>query len=172
LNTVSTTIQIAAGKPVIWHNIKDVRNINPSEIETHFINLIGIPKPVDGRMNGSGVGTTRNITWEKGIRFQERIKSWEEGNAFSYDIKINPNSIPPATLDEHVIVGGRYFDVVEGSYQIEEINPRSHLVHLTCTYRVTTNFNFYSKFWADYILSDFNQMILEVIKKRCEASRP
>jgi len=66
------------------------------------------------------------------------------------------------------MVGGRYFDVLNGSYKIEQLSPTQNKVTLTCTYRVTTNLNLYSKLWADFILNDFNEMILEVIKKRSE----
>ncbi len=130
--------------------------------------MIGIPKPLNGELDIEGIGGIRNITWEKGIKFEEKIKTWEKENSFTYDIDVAPNSIPATTLDEHVMIGGKYFDVVEGGYKIDSINETTNTITLTCTYRVTTNLNFYSKFWADYILNDFNEMILEVIKQRCE----
>ena len=34
-----------------------------------------------------------------------------------------PNSIPPKALDEHIMVGGKYFDVLEGKYEIEKKYP-------------------------------------------------
>ena len=119
-------------------------------------------------MDKEAIGGIRCITWEKGIKFEEKIKTWDEGNGFSYDINVDPASIPPTTLDEHVMIGGKYFDVLEGSYKIDKISPTKNIVTLTCQYRVTTNLGFYSQLWADYILDDFNLMILEVIKERCE----
>ncbi|MBD1394333.1 hypothetical protein [Mucilaginibacter glaciei] len=167
-NTVTTTIKVKANRNVIWTNIKNVRNIKKEEIETHFIHLIGIPKPLNGELNRNGIGATRSITWEKGIKFQERISGWEEGVGFKYNIIVDSNSIPPTTLDEHVMIGGRYFDVTNGSYEILPINNHENVIKLTCRYRITSNLNFYGKWWADYIMDDFNEMILEVIKKRCE----
>ena len=167
-HTVTTTMEINAGKAIVWENVKNVKNIKSTEIARHFIHLIGIPKPLNGELDKEGIGGIRSITWEKGIRFQEKIKTWDEGNSFSYDISVDPKSIPPTTLDEHVMIGGKYFDVTEGSYKIDRINETKSLVTLTCKYRVTTNLNAYSKLWADFILNDFNTMILEVIRKRCE----
>jgi hypothetical protein len=66
------------------------------------------------------------------------------------------------------MIGGKYFNVIEGSYKIDKIDEAKSRVTLTCKYRVTTNLNLYSKLWADFILDDFNEMILEVIKKRSE----
>jgi hypothetical protein len=170
-HTVSTTITINADQLKVWENIKNVKDIKPNEIASHFVHIIGIPKPLNGQLDKNGVGGIRSITWEKGIKFEERIKSWQEGEGFSYDINVDPGSIPPTTLDQHVMIGGKYFDVTEGSYKIKNISKAENQVILTCKYRVTTNLNLYSKLWADFILDDFNNMILEVIKKRSEASR-
>ena len=170
IHTVSTTIEINAEKSKIWDNVKNIKDIQSNEIETHFVHLIGIPKPLSGELDKEGVGGIRHITWDKGIKFEEKITSWDDSNAFTYDINVDPNSIPPTTLDEHVMIGGKYFDVLHGSYKIEQLNQTKNKVTLTCTYRVTTNLNFYSKLWADFILDDFNEMILEVIKKRSETN--
>lgn len=167
-HVVKTSIDIDAERTKVWDNIKNVRDIQPAEIPTHFVHLIGIPKPLNGELDKNGVGGIRHITWEKGISFKENINTWREGYGFAYDIVVDPKSIPPATLDDHVMIGGKYFDVVEGSYMIDSLGPQKNKVTLTCRYRVTTNLNAYSKWWADYILDDFNEMILEVIKQRCE----
>ncbi|WP_143080050.1 SRPBCC family protein [Hymenobacter arizonensis] len=170
--TVTTTQEIVASRAVVWQNIQSVRHIQPREIKPHFVHLIGVPRPLDGRLDSAGVGGIRHIRWEKGLYFQEHITAWNPGQGFAYDIKVNPHSIPPRTLDEHVLVGGQYFDVVRGSYGIQELAAERSLVTLTCTYRVTTNLNGYSKLWADFMLDDFNKMILEVIQSRCERLAP
>ena len=169
IQTVETKMVINASKEQVWENIKNVRNIKPEEIKQHFVHLIGVPKPLDGRLDKEGVGGVRRIVWEKGIKFQEIISNWDEGKGFSYNIIIDPASIPPTTLDEHVMIGGAYFDVQKGSYKIDEIAPDKCLVTLTCTYRITTNLNSYGQLWANFILDDFNEMILEVVKCRSEA---
>jgi len=116
IHTVTTSLEINADKLKIWENIKNVKNIQPNEIKTHFVHLIGIPKPTNGELDKEQIGGVRNITWEKGIKFEEKIKSWDEGNGFAYDINVDPTSIPPTTLDEHVMIGGKYFDVLEGEF--------------------------------------------------------
>jgi hypothetical protein len=168
--TVRTSIDISGDRPAVWENIKNVRNIHPDEMSTHFVHLIGVPKPLDGRLDREGIGGVRYITWGKGIRFREEIRRWEEGKGFGYDIQVDPASIPPSTLDEHVMIGGRYFDVISGSYRIDSLGPGKSRITLRCTYRVTTSLNFYSRWWADFMLDDFQEMILEVVKKRSEQS--
>lgn len=168
--TVTTTREIVATPTVIWRNIQSVRHIERREIKPHFVHLIGVPRPLDGHLNRPGIGGVRHIVWEKGLQFQEHITRWQPGQGFAYDIQVDAGSIPPSTLDEHVLVGGRYFDVLRGSYTIQPLAPNRCLLTLTCTYRITTNLNAYSKLWADFLLGDFNTMILEVIEGRCEAA--
>ena len=166
--TVETKIIIHSDKSTVWENIKNVKSIDPSEIESHFIHLIGIPKPSNGELDYEGIGATRSITWEKGIRFEEKITDWQELKGFQYEIIVNPNDIPPQTLDEHVMIGGKYFDAVKGGYRMNEIDDNTIEVTLTSTYRITSTVNFYGKYWADFIFEDFHNMILEIIKKRAE----
>ncbi|MDO7853846.1 hypothetical protein [Hymenobacter convexus] len=167
-HTVATSVRIKASRAQVWANIRNVRSIQPGEIAPHFVHLIGVPKPLDGALDHDGIGGIRRITWEKGIRFQERITAWHDSTGFAYDIDVDPASIPPTTLDEHVMIGGEYFDVVRGSYALVPAGAGHYRVTLTCTYRITTNLPTYSRWWADFVLNDFNAMILEVIQHRSE----
>jgi len=166
--TVVTTRDIAAPAAVVWPRIQSVRHIKRAEIKPHFVHLAGVPRPLDGYLDNPAVGGVRHITWEQGLHFRERITRWQPGRGFAYDIEVDAASIPPRTLDEHVVVGGRYFDVLRGSYTLTPLAANKCRVQLTCTYRVTTNLPAYSRLWADFLLSDFNTMILEVIQVRCE----
>lgn len=166
--TVSTAIMIEADKATVWENIKNVKGIKSSEITPRLVHLMGVPKPISAELDREAVGGVRSIRWEKGIRFKEVVTRWDEGEGFQYDILINPDNIPPNTLDEHVMIGGAYFDVVRGSYRIETLGPTTQRVTLSSTYRISTTLNFYGKFWSDYVFDDFHQVILHVIRTRSE----
>jgi hypothetical protein len=71
-------------------------------------------------------------------------------------------------LDEHVTVGGRYFDVLQGVYEIEPQAPGKVILHLASTHRLSTRFNAYSGLWTDFIMRDVQEHILEIVKRRCE----
>lgn len=43
---------------------------------------------------------------------------------------------------------------------------------LFCNYSIASKFNFYGKYWADLVLNDFQVVILNAIKKRCEMGIP
>jgi uncharacterized protein YajQ (UPF0234 family) len=67
------------------------------------------------------------------------------------------------------MVGGKYFDVLEGRYELESIGKNQVTLHLTSQFRLSTNFNFYSGLWSKLIMRDIQKNILEIIKERCEA---
>ena len=100
--------------------------------------------------------------------FVETITDWRPQEALSFDIKADTGSIPPTTLDEHVTVGGPYFDVLEGRYRIERGGEGTVLLQLSSVHRLSTRFNFYSGVWTDFIMRDIQNNILGIIKHRCE----
>ncbi|GGK76210.1 hypothetical protein ACD591_06135 [Rufibacter glacialis] len=167
-HTVTTSLEIQAPPPRVWEHVKNVKDIRPQEIQSHFIHLINVPKPVTGHLDREGENATRFISWDKGIQFKFDIQEWTEGQGFTYQVTLDEHSIPPNTLDEHVMVGGQFFDVVKGSYHITPLPSGAALLSLTSTYRVTTTFNAYCALWADFLMDDLHQMILEVIKGRSE----
>mgnify|MGYP005751523423 CR=1 FL=1 len=170
INTVVTEIVINADKETVWDNIKSVDTIEEDELKWSFAHFIGIPKPIRSTLSEDRVGGMRHIDWEKGIKFREKITDWNLYDSFSYDILVD--HIPPEAIDKHVEVGGKYFDVLNGGYKLTSIDKNTTKLTLSCTYRVTTNFNFYSKLWADFIMDDFQVVILNVVKERSEESFP
>jgi hypothetical protein len=89
----------------------------------------------------------------------------------SFSIKSDPSSVPLTTLDEHVMVGGRYFDVLRGTYEIVELSETSSLLKLSSEVKISTRFNFYAGFWAKFLMSDIQNTILDVIKLRAEMAK-
>ncbi len=87
----------------------------------------------------------------------------------AFTIVADPSSVPPNALDEHVLVGGKYFDILDGKYEIENLNANKINLHLTSKFRLSTMFNFYSGFWSKLIMHDIQKNILEVIKHRSES---
>jgi hypothetical protein len=76
------------------------------------------------------------------------------------------------TLDQHVTVGGEFFDVLQGAYRIDPIGPTDAGVtlHLESRHRVSTRFNPYARLWTDFLMADIQESILEVVRARAEAS--
>ena len=85
-----------------------------------------------------------------------------------FSIRANPYDIPSTTMDEHIVVGGKYFDVLTGTYDLQKLTDTTYRLHLYSHFKLTTTFNFYASWWAGWIMKDIQKNILEVIKERSE----
>jgi len=167
---VHTAITIDAPVATVWKNIERVPAIEPAEHRFSLFHAIGFPRPVAATLAGEGVGAVRHATFEHGVLFVETITDWRPGQRLAFSIRADTAHLPLTTLDEHVTVGGPYFDVLEGVYEIEPVAPGRVILHLASTHRLSTRVNAYSGLWTDFIMRDVQEYILEIVKRRCEAS--
>jgi hypothetical protein len=169
--TVSSEIRIHATPAVVWHNIERVPSISPAEIQTTWTQRVGFPRPVEATLSCEGVGGVRHASFERGLLFIETVTAWEPERHLAFSIKADTAHIPSTTLDEHVTIGGRYFDVLDGEYRIEQLSDSEVLLHLTSHQRLSTNFNVYAGLWTDAVMQNLQTNILQVIQHRAEARK-
>ncbi len=165
LHKVHTEIVIEAPREKVWSKIIRVEPI--TEPTTGVFYRMGFPKPIEASLSKEGVGGVRHARFEKDLVFIETVDEWKSEERLSFAIEVDPNATPLTTLDQHVTVGGEYFDVMRGTYWIE---PRANdmLLHLESEFRLSTNFNRYAGFWGEFLMRDIQMSILRVIKDRCE----
>lgn len=168
MRVVGNVIDINASAETVWKNIAQVPAIADDEHGFAWSHVIGFPRPIAATIDKQGVGAVRHATFERNVAFIERVTVWDEPRDLAFDIDVG--HIPAEGLDEHVTVGGPYFDVLEGSYHIEERDNGIIRLHLASTHRLSTAFNLYAHLWTDFIMSDTQRHILEVIKRRSEAT--
>lgn len=166
--TVETAIRIHAPAEAVWRNIVRVPAIDARELPSSWVRTVGFPRPVEATLSHEGVGGVRNASFTGGLIFTETVDRWDDLQDLRFSIRANTNSIPPTTLDEHVKVGGRYFDVLEGEYRLERLDDGDTLLHLSSKERVSTHFNPYAGFWTDAVMRSIQSSILKVIKQRAE----
>ncbi len=107
---------------------------------------------------------------EHGLLFIETITAWETNRHIAFTIAADTAHIPPTTLDEHVTIGGRYFDVLNGEYRLEPLPNGNILLHLSSQQRLSTDFNAYATLWSDAVMRNLQNSILQVIQHRCETA--
>ena len=166
VRTVADRVEIAASPEAVWREIREVAPIGADELPPSLAYRIGFPRPVEARLEGEGVGSVRYATFEGGVTFVERVTEWDEGRALAFTI--DASAVPSETFDQHVAVGGRYFDVLNGRYVIESVGPDRVVLHLTSEQRLSTRFNGYMQLWTDRFMGDIQRTILEVIRDRAE----
>jgi len=168
IHTTENFIDIAAPVPVIWRNIERVRAIQPSELPDSWSHRIGFPDPVEATLSHEGIGGVRRATFTGGVLFIETIDIWQPEQRLAFSIQAQTDKIPPTTLDEHVRVGGPFFDVLHGEYRLEPLSDGVVRLHLSSQQRLSTDFNWYARIWSDATMSDLQGRILKVVKSRCE----
>ncbi len=166
--TVASEIRIHAPADVVWRNIERVPAIAPSELHETWAQRIGFPRPIEATLSYEGVGGVRHASFERGLMFIETVNAWEPEKRLAFGIKADTANIPPTTLDEHVTIGGRYFDVLDGEYRLEPLPNGDTLLHLASHQRLSTDFNGYAGLWTDAVMQSLQTSILAVIQHRCE----
>lgn len=168
VRTVSSTILIHSSPDTVWKNIERVPAILPTELHPTWAQKIGFPRPVEATLSYEGVGGVRHASFERGLQFIETVTKWQPDHLLAFRIKADSEHIPPTTLDEHVTIGGRFFDVLDGEYRIEQLDNGNILLHLTSHQRLSTDFNPYAGVWSDAVMQSLQSSILQVIQHRCE----
>jgi hypothetical protein len=166
---VETTILIHAPSDVVWRNIERVREIHANELPESWTRRMGFPSPIEATLSFEGVGGVRHASFAGGVLFIETIDKWDPNRRIGFSIHAEADQIPKTTLDDHVRVGGQYFDVLRGEYVIEALPNGTVLLHLSSDHRLSTDFNWYAQLWTDAIMRDIQQTILQVIRTRCES---
>jgi hypothetical protein len=166
--SVASEIIIHASPRAIWQNVIRVPAISPSELQPTWTHRIGFPRPVEATLSYEGTGGVRHASFERGLVFIETVTAWEPEHRISFSIKADTAHIPSTTLDEHVTIGGPYFDVLDGEYRLESLPNGDTLLHLTSHQRLSTDFNSYAGLWSDAVMQNLQTSILKVIQHRCE----
>jgi hypothetical protein len=165
LHKVHTEIAIDASRDMVWSKIIRVEPI--VEPTTGVFYKMGFPRPIEASLSREGTGGVRHARFEKDLVFIETVDEWVDKERLSFAIDVDPSKTPLTTLDPHVTVGGEYFDVMRGTYWIED-RPGGVMLHLESEFRLSTDFNRYAGLWGDFLMRDIQTSILRVLKERCE----
>ena len=167
---VENSVLIEAPAAVVWQHIIRVAPIGAADLRPSLLDGMGFPRPVEATLTREGVGGVRHATFERGVEFIETVDDWQPLKRLSFSIVPNTATIPPTTFDEHVIVGGRFFDVLRGTYELRPAGPGRTLLVLHSQQRLSTHLNWYAGLWTGWVMSEIQGRILAVLKHRCETA--
>ncbi|MEE9422123.1 MAG: SRPBCC domain-containing protein [Gammaproteobacteria bacterium] len=167
VGVVHKEIEIGAPPERIWSEIIEVKDIKKEEVENAWIFRIGAPLPKSGILIKTPTGLVRRITMGKQVYFDQVFTEWENHRYLNSIYKIYEDSIPPGALDDHVMVGGHYFDITGTSYEITPGVSATKL-KIRMEYRVTTQFNWYAEPVIRFLLNNLEKSLLEFYRHRSE----
>jgi hypothetical protein len=162
---VERTVIIHAPPETVWRNIMHVRDIRPAEVERAWIYRIGVPLPVSADEEATPEGLVRKVRMAKDVHFDQVFKQRIENRYAYWTYRLYPDSFPPYALDDHVLVGGYYFDILDTSYRLTPTGEGTALT-IRMGYRVTTQFNWYTEPLARVLLGNFEEIVLEFYGRR------
>lgn len=169
--SVTNTIHVAAPPDVVFDRLADVRDIQQDELGFTFVHQIGLPRPIEARMEGHGPGSVRTSYWQKQVWFQEVITVWDKPRALHYRFVVPKGAIPREALDEHVEINGEYFELVDGGFTLAPSADGGTDLSLTTRFRNKSRMKTYGDLWAKLVLKDFHRSILGLMKSRAERMR-
>jgi len=160
-------VHIAAPPEAVWGLINHASAIAPGEMRTGLAYRIGLPYPVEAITHETPAGRVRKLRWGGGVAFDEPITAWEENRRIAWTYAFTAGSFPPGTLDEHVLIGGNYFDLVDTAYRLVPEGGGTRL-EIVVDYRVSTHFNWYAVPAGRLLVDDAARTILNFYKQRAE----
>lgn len=167
--SVERTLMIAAPAEQVWTQLLTARQIEPSEIDSAWMYRIGVPPPLSATTETQGGELVRHITMGRNIHFDQVSADWEAGRRVRWTYRFEADSIPPHVLDDHVRIGGPYFDLIDTEYSLAEA-PGGTQLHVRMRYRVSTHFNWYAAAVARFFVGNFEEAALAFYARRAEAA--
>ena len=166
---IRRSVIIDASPERVWGEIVVARDIQPHELPFSVTHAIGVPRPVEGVNRQTQEGEVRFSVWERGVRFQGVVRERREFQVIHWDYEFDSHSFPPGSMDEHVAIGGRFFDLRDTRFELDEIKPGQTELVIVAKYRVSSTINFYAVPAAKFLGHDFVRTILGLYKHRSES---
>jgi hypothetical protein len=165
------SVYVAAPVADVWRQLMDARDIQPDEVDGAWMYRIGVPLPASGTSEARDGEHVRHIVMGKGIHFDQVATDWRENESVTWRYRFAPDSFPPHALDDHVRVGGHYFDMGYTTYSVRPSGTGT-VLELRMNYRISTRFNWYAGPVADLLIGNFEENILRFYARRAEAYAP
>lgn len=163
-------IEVAAPPQRIWAEILNARNIQRYELPPNFTHLIGVPRPVEGINISTPKGEIRYSKWDRGVHFSALVTQSVKNRSITWNYHFTSDSFPDGSMDEHVRIGGKYFDLYDTTFNLTPLSSGLTKLEIVSHYRVNTDINFYAVPVAKFIAHDFMSTILQFYKLRSERS--
>lgn len=110
--TLVQSVVIASERERVWQEITQVDIVTAKH--PAIFRLFGIPKPLRAEMRASGEGGERIAFFANGLRFVQRITTWQPG--FRYAFRFQPD--PGFRVAYYFDLTKGPFRIISGSYEL------------------------------------------------------
>ncbi len=158
---------------VIWAKLLNTPEIPEDQYAGSIAQNIGMPPPKSGVLHQIHSGAyLRRSFWGKNIYFDEPITHMVPNRHLSWGYRFYPDSFPPGAMDEHVVIGGEYFDLIDTDFTLTPLSGARTKVQIRIGFRVSTGFNFYAVPAAKLVLGNFAETALSYFGSDASTQSP
>jgi hypothetical protein len=172
IDSIERTVIIQSRAENVWTHLMNAEQIKPQEVERGWLYRIGVPLPEAGVTHQSGNELVRAVTMGKSIHFEQRSSEWRANEFVRWTYRFADDSFPPHALDDHVKIGGDYFDILDTTYILIPQSNDTTQLKIQMTYRVSTDFDWYANGVAQLLIGNFGDVILDFYRVRAERALP
>lgn len=163
--TIERSLIVDAAPKQIWRFVESADAIQPGEVSSAWMYRIGVPLPESGLIDFTADQPVRHVKMGKGIHFDQVAVAFERYRRVKWTYRFAPDSFPAYALDDHVRIGGDFFDLADTEYRLTPIGEKTRLdIHMS--YRVSTRFNWYAEPVARFLIGNFEEVILNFYAQR------
>jgi hypothetical protein len=159
----STVVEAPAEE--VFDQLAVIDPISEDEYPAGILNRLGVPRPIAATTDVKAVGGHRVGSFERGLRFDERITAYDRPERMTFDITVDPSQLEPTSTPRHALEGG-YFRFVDATYRVERAGAERCTVTLTSRYVAKSSVNAYEELWASAVVGDFQDRVLRVLAGR------
>ena len=170
IGTLERSVQIAAPPAQVWKQLMHTPNIRPGEVGSAWLYKIGVPLPESGETRKAPEGLVRSVVMGSAIHFEQVATDWQENQHVRWTYRFTEDSFPPQALDDHVAIGGHYFDIIDTTYTLTPLDASATELRVQFRYRVSTDFNWYADAVARLLIGNFEEVILGFYRQRAIAA--
>jgi hypothetical protein len=164
LATVERSLLIAAPAEVIWQQFHNTLAVDSARTVGTWIYMMGAPEPLSAISQATPVGRVRMVRLQQGAHFEQQFLDWQPARYARWRYHFPADSFPRGTLDDHVRIGGHYFDLREGELRMTPQGAATR-VTLRISCRISTQFNWYAVPLARLLLGNLEDSILDYYRQ-------
>ncbi|MCW7480255.1 SRPBCC family protein [Leptospira kanakyensis] len=165
---ISKSVTIQAPTNEVWKELTNINEIKPEEQKFNLSTFLGFPKHISTTIEKMEVGGRRIALYEKGLYFNETISKFENEKRLVLNIDIDPTTIPVTVMDEHIVLGGKYVDILQDVYSLESLPDGTSKLTLSSRFYINTPFNWYAGIWSEYLMGDILKSQINLIRSRTQ----
>jgi hypothetical protein len=162
---IERSILIDAPNEVVWRQLQSVPAIKESDVEDAWVFRIGVPTPQSATPSTEDV-PARRITMGKHVYFDQVVEQSRQNEYVRWSYRFYEDSFPARAMDDHVRIGGSYFDLIDTSYTLQSAEKSQTRLVVRFQYRLSTRFNWYAGPILEHLLENAADTYLELYRDR------